>query len=54
MTYLTYKDLETFIIFLTVFSGFGVWSGLIPLFVLVLCLIMLVLIVGNNLRKRKI
>jgi len=54
MTYLTYKDFETFIVYLTIFSGFAVWSGLIPLFVLVLCIIILVLIIGNNLRKRRI
>lgn len=53
MSYLTYQDLESFIVYLTIFSGFGVWSGLIPLFVLVLCIIILVVIVANNLKKKR-
>lgn len=52
LTYLTYKDIETFFCFLTIFDGFSVWSGLLPLWSLVLCLILLVFIVGNNIKKR--
>ena len=44
MTYLTSKDTESFFIFLTIFAGFVVWGGLIDLWVLVLCLIVLTLI----------
>lgn len=52
MTYLTYKDVETFFIFLTIFSGFVVWSGLIDLWILILCFIILILIMANNISKR--
>lgn len=48
-TMLTYKDVETFFIYLCVFGGFVVWSGLLPLWVIVLNLIIIVLILGNNL-----
>lgn len=51
MTYITYKDVETFFIFLTIFSGFVVWAGLLPLWVLVMCLIVLTLIMINNIKK---
>lgn len=54
MTYLTYKDVETFFIFLTIFSGFVVWSGLIDLWILILTLIILVLIMANNISKGRI
>ena len=47
-TTLTYKDVETFFIFLTIYSGFVVWSGLIDLWILIICLIILTLIIGNN------
>jgi len=53
MTYLTYKDTETFFIWLTIFSGFTVWSGLLPLWVLVLCLITLILIIANTTYKKR-
>ena len=52
MTMLTNKDLETFFVFLTIFSAFAVWSGLIPLWITVLCIIILVLIIIDT-SKRK-
>lgn len=48
MTYLTYKDVETFFIFLTIFSGYVVWAGLLDLWVLIINVIILTLIIGNN------
>lgn len=48
-TMLTYKDVESFFIYLCIFSGFVVWSNLLPLWILVLNLIISVLILGNNL-----
>lgn len=53
-SYLTYKDVETFFVFLTIFCGFMVWSGLVPLWVLIMCVIVLVLIIINNVNKRRI
>ena len=52
MTMLTNKDLETFFVFLTIFSAFAVWSGLIPLWITVVCIIILVLIIVDT-SKRK-
>lgn len=52
MTKLTFNDIETFFIFLTIFSGFVVWSGLLPLWILIINLIILVLIIGNKVKKR--
>lgn len=54
LTYLTYKDMETFFCWLTIFCGFSVWSALLPLWSLILCLIVLIFIVGNNVQKNRI
>jgi len=53
LTYMTYKDLETFFIWLTIFAGFVVWSGMLPLWVLILCLIVLGLIIVNTIYRKK-
>ncbi len=53
MTYLTSKDTESFFIFLTIFAGFVVWGGLIDLWVLVLCLIVLTLIMISKSKSNK-
>lgn len=51
MTSITYKDTDTFFIWLTVFSGFVVWSGLIDLWVLIVCLVLLGFLIGSKIRK---
>lgn len=51
MTYATYKDLETFFIWLNIFAGFVVWAGLVDLWVLVITLIALVLIIIIKIRN---
>jgi len=48
LTFLTFKDTETFFIFLTIFSGFVVWAGLVELWVLVINLVVLTLIIINK------
>jgi len=48
MTYWTYQDVETFFIFLTIFAGFVVWAGLIDLWVLIICVIVLCLIIVRS------
>ena len=53
MTYLTSKDTETFFIFLTIFAGFVVWGGLIELWVLVLCLIILTLVMISKSKSNR-
>ena len=44
MTYITYKDIQTFFIFLAIFSAFAVWSGLLELWVLIINMIILAMI----------
>ena len=54
MTYLTYKDTETFFIWLTIFSGFVVWAGLVDLWILIICLIVLTVIITSNISKKRL
>jgi len=51
LTYLTFKDMETFFIFLTIFSGFVVWSGLVELWLLIINMIMLAIIIINKVMR---
>ena len=53
LTVMTYRDLETFFIFLTIFCGFVVWGGLLDLWVLVLCLVILALIIVNIIYRKR-
>lgn len=50
--YLTFEDLIGFFAWLTIFSGFVVWGGLLPLWVLYLNIIILVLIMYFSMRER--
>ncbi len=52
MTITSKKTTESFFIWLTIFSGFVVWSGLIDLWILILLIIMLVILIFSNIRKR--
>jgi len=54
MTYITYKDIETFFIFFAIFSAFGVWSGLLDLWILIMNMIVLTLILINLIYRRKV
>lgn len=42
---LTYKETDTFLIFLTIFNSFMVWCELLPLWTLILCLIITTIII---------
>lgn len=53
MTIMTYKDVDTFFIFLSIFSGFTVWSGLLPLWVMVFSIIITMLILVNKVNKKR-
>lgn len=53
-TQATYKDGQTFLIFLTIFCGFVVWSGLLDTWVLVLMIIVLTLVIINITKQGKI
>jgi len=47
-TYITYKDIITFFVWLNIFGGFVVWSELLPLWIVVLDLVVLTLILFNT------
>lgn len=53
LTYMTFRDLETFFIWLTIFAGFVVWGGLLDLWVLILCLIILSVIMINIIYRKR-
>jgi len=40
-SYMTYRNMKSFIVFLTIFSGFVVWGGLVESWVLILMIIIL-------------
>lgn len=44
MNYLTFNDLTAFFLYLTIFDGFMVWGNMLPLWTLVVCILMTVLI----------
>ncbi len=52
MTVSSRKTAESFFVWLTIFSGFVVWTGLLDLWILVLLIIVLVVILFSNIRKR--
>lgn len=54
MTFITYKDIETFFIFFAIFSAFGVWSGLLDIWILIINMIVLTLILINLIYRRKV
>lgn len=54
MTVLSTKDMEGFLVWLTIFSGFVIWAGLIDLWILILLIIVLVILIFSNIRKRGI
>ena len=45
MTYITYRNIRTFIIWLTLFSGFMVYAGLLDLWVMILCIIGMAIVI---------
>lgn len=53
MTYLTYKDIQTFFIFLAIFSAFAVWSGLLELWVLIINMVVLSMILISMIYSKR-
>jgi len=51
MTVLTFKDVETFFIWLCIFSGFAVWAGLLPLWVLIGTFLIVAVIIIQKIRN---
>ena len=54
LNYLTYNDLETFFIFLTVFIAFMVWVDFLPLWTVIICLIVLIVIAYTNVKRKEV
>ena len=52
-TVLLEKGLPVFLAFLSFFDTFAVWVGLLPLWTLVLCLIILTVLIYLELQKKK-
>lgn len=52
-TYLMEQDLPVFIAFLTMFIGFVVWAGLLPMWTLIMCIIVLVAMIYMKAMEKK-
>lgn len=52
MSYITYKDIQSFFIFFAIFSAFAVWSGLLDLWILIVNMVVLSMILINMIYKR--
>jgi len=53
LNYMTFKSMEGFFVFLTFFNGFIVYSGLLPLWSLVLNIVILCFVMYNQLKKKR-
>lgn len=51
LDYLTFKDIKGFFIFLTIFVGFMVWAGMLELWSLVMCIILLTVIIITEVKS---
>lgn len=45
MTTLTFTNMSCFFVWLTIFDAFVVWAGLLPLWTLILCIVILTVII---------
>ena len=52
-SYITYRDLSSFFIFLTIFNAFVVWIGFLPLWTLILNLIVLIGIIYVEINNKR-
>lgn len=53
LTFMTFRDLESFFIWLTIFAGFVVYGGLVDLWVLIACLVILGMIMVNIIYRKR-
>ena len=51
-TQLTYKSFSCFLVWLTIFDCFAVWGGLLPLWTVILCLILLIIIMYLEIKNK--
>ena len=52
MNLITFDNMSSFFIWLTIFDAFVVWGGLLPLWTLVLCLILLTVVIYSEMRDK--
>lgn len=52
MNVLTFNKATSFFVWLTIFSAFVVWGGLLPLWTLVMCLIVLTVVIYMELQNK--
>jgi len=48
MNYITYDNFECFLLWLLIISSFFIWTGLLPLWILILLIIINVFAIGLN------
>lgn len=53
MTYLTYNTFECFLLWLLIFVSFFVWTGLLPLWSIILLMIIDVIVIGISKYSKK-
>lgn len=49
---LTYNEMDSFLIFLTIFDAFMVWCQLLPLWTLIVCLIITTIIIYLEIKSK--
>lgn len=53
MNQLTFEELNTFFIYLTIFNSFMVWCELLPLWTLIVCLIITTIIIYIEIKTKR-
>ncbi len=54
LNYITFNNTPAFFIYLNIFCGFVVWAELLPLWVLILCLMILIVILFFQMKSQGI
>ncbi len=52
MNLITFDNMSSFFIWLTIFNAIVVWGGLLPLWTLVLCLILLTVVIYSEMKDK--
>jgi hypothetical protein len=53
MNLITFNNMSSFFIWLTIFNAIVVWGNLLPLWTLVLCLILLTVVIYSEMRGKR-
>ena len=54
MNYISRNDFAGFIVFLTIFNAFIVWTGFLSLWTLILCIIILSILIVSEIYKKRL